>query len=50
MKLRHVDIYNMWLRQEAQKASFGIEYLPMAKMPANGFTKALPKQKFKRFR
>jgi hypothetical protein len=47
--LRHVDIYNCWLRQEAKKGIFEVKYLPTNEMPADGLTKALDKGKFKRF-
>jgi hypothetical protein len=49
-KLRHVDIRNMWLRQEYQRGSFDVEYLATAEMPADGLTKNLTKQQFKRFK
>ena len=49
-KLRHVDIQNMWLRQEFRKGKFFIEYLPTGRMPADGLTKALSRQKFEHFR
>lgn len=43
-KLRHVDIHNMWVKQEHMKGSFKITYLDTILMPADGFTKALPRQ------
>jgi hypothetical protein len=49
-KLRHVDIHNMWLRQEHQKGSFQVLYLETNKMPADGLTKNLPRYKFEHFR
>ncbi|KAL2122403.1 hypothetical protein VTJ04DRAFT_2858 [Mycothermus thermophilus] len=49
-KLRHVDIHNLWLRQEHAKGSFEVVYLPTAHMPADGLTKNLPRYKFERFR
>ena len=49
-KLRHVDIHNMWVRQEHAKGSFEIAYLPTGEMPADGLTKQLPRQKFEHFR
>ncbi len=49
-KLRHVDIHNLWARQEYAKGSFLLEYLPTAEMPADGLIKALPRQKFEHFR
>ena len=45
-KLRHVNIQNMWLRQEHSKGVFQITYIPTNDMPANGFTKNLSRQKF----
>jgi hypothetical protein len=47
--LRHVDIHNYWIRQEAKKGQFEVKYLPTNKMPTDGLTKALDKGKFKRF-
>jgi hypothetical protein len=47
--LRHVDIYNYWLRQEAKKGIFEVKYLPINEIPADGLTKALNKGKFERF-
>ena len=49
-KLRHVDIQNMWLRQEHAKGSFTVEYLETSEMPADGLTKALTHQQFERFK
>ncbi|RYP29703.1 hypothetical protein DL768_011208 [Monosporascus sp. mg162] len=49
-RLRHVDVQNMWLRQEQSRGSFNVTYLPTAKMPADGLTKALPRQQFEHFR
>jgi len=49
-KLRHVDIQNMWLRQEYGKGSFLVEYLETNSMPADGLTKNLTRQKFEHFR
>ena len=47
--LRHVDIYNCWLRQEAKKGSLEVKYLPTTEIPADGLIKALDKGKFDRF-
>src|SRR5947207_9561531 len=47
--LRHIDIHNCWVRQEAKKGSFEVKYLPTNKMPADGLTKALDRGKFGRF-
>ena len=49
-RLRHVDVHHLWLRQEVEKKSFTVTYLPTAQMPADGLTKALPRQKFEQFR
>ncbi len=49
-KLRHVDIQNMWLRQEHSKGEFEVTYLPTSDMPADGLTKNLPRYKFEHFR
>ena len=38
-KLRHVDIQNMWLKQEYARGSFDVTYLPTNEMPADGLTK-----------
>jgi transposase InsO family protein len=49
-RLRHVDIQNMWLRQEHAKGSFQVEYLETSIMPADGLTKSLTHQQFERFK
>jgi hypothetical protein len=49
-RLRHVDIHNMWLRQEFAKGEFKVTYLATAEMPADGLTKALSRQRFEHFR
>jgi hypothetical protein len=48
-KLRHVDIHQHWLRQEVRAGSTAIQWLATADMPADGLTKALPKQKHAAF-
>ena len=48
-KLRHIDIHHHWLRQEVQDSRIGIKWCPTASMKADGFTKVLTGQKFKRF-
>ena len=40
-KLRHVDIQNIWLKQEFQGGRFKLLYLPTHLMPADGLTKSL---------
>jgi hypothetical protein len=49
-RLRHVDIQNMWLRQEHSKGVFQVTYLQTSSMPADGLTKNLPRYKFENFR
>lgn len=49
-RLRHIDIQNMWLRQEYAAGKFIVTYLPTAQMPADGLTKCLSRQKFENFR
>jgi hypothetical protein len=48
-KLRHVDIHQMWLRQEVEAGRITVEWKPTAEMPADGFTKLLPRQKHENF-
>lgn len=48
-KLRHVDIHQFWLRQEAQQGKFVIQWVPTAQMVADGLTKPLNKQAHKAF-
>lgn len=49
-RLRHIDIQNMWLRQEHAKGSFTVEYLQTSSMPADGLTKPLTQQQFEKFK
>jgi len=49
-RLRHVDIQNMWLRQEYAKGSIQIRYLETSGMPADGLTKKLTQQQFDHFK
>jgi hypothetical protein len=48
-KLRHVDIHNHWLRQEAQARRIKVSYTPTDDMIADGLTKTLSSQKHQRF-
>lgn len=48
-KLRHVDIHNHWLRQEAANRKIKVEYTPSDQMIADGLTKALTKEAHQRF-
>jgi hypothetical protein len=48
-KLKHVDIHRHWLRQEIQTGRISVSWCPTAEMPADGFTKMLPRQKHEEF-
>jgi hypothetical protein len=48
-KLRHIDVAQCWLREMVQNGHLHVEYLPTAKMVADGLTKLLPPQKHKEF-
>jgi hypothetical protein len=48
-KLRHVDIHDHWLRQEAENGTIAVNYVPSGEMVADGLTKALSSQTFKAF-
>jgi hypothetical protein len=48
-KLRHVDIHNHWLRQEAERQSIKVVYVESNQMLADGLTKALPASQWARF-
>ena len=48
-KLKHIDIHQHWLRQEAEKGTVKLEWISTNNMPADGFTKALGPQKHTAF-
>src|SRR4029077_10092348 len=48
-KLRHVDIHNHWVRQEAREGRIAVDYTPTRQMIANGLTKSLPPSEFENF-
>lgn len=48
-KLRHIDIANHWLNQEVDKGTLKLTWIPTARMPADGLTKALPRQQHETF-
>jgi hypothetical protein len=48
-KLRHVDIHNHWLRQEATRRRIRVVYTPTNDMMADGLTKVLPYDAHQRF-
>ena len=47
--LRHIDIHNHWLRQEAKTRRLVVNYVPSNKQLADGLTKALQQQAFNNF-
>jgi hypothetical protein len=48
-KLRHVNIYNYWLRQKVQNKKISVNYRPFAQIMANGLIKALSSTKWQTF-
>lgn len=48
-KLRHVDIHNHWLRQEARRSRIKVDYKPTTDMVADGLTKPLSGPAFQQF-
>src|SRR6185312_2816204 len=48
-KLRHVNIHDHWIRQETEKGTISVNYVPTREMVADGLTKALSSQPFKVF-
>ena len=48
-RLRHINIHDMWLRQEVQEGRLHVNWIPTDEMPADGLTKALPRQKHEAF-
>lgn len=48
-RLRHVDIHNHWLRQEVEKGTIRVEYVPSGDMIADGLTKVLTNTSFAAF-
>ena len=49
-KLRYVDIYNHWLREVVEKGAITVDYTLTEDMLADGLTKALIIDKFRKFR
>jgi hypothetical protein len=47
--LKHVDIHGHWLRQEVRSGAIKIKWITTAEMIADGFTKALSRQKHQEF-
>lgn len=48
-KVKHVDIHQLWVRQEVEASRLDVVWVPTDRMPADGLTKILPKQKFSAF-
>ena len=48
-KVKHVDIHQLWIRQEVTAGRLDVVWVPTDKMLADGLTKTLPRQKFKEF-
>ena len=49
-KLRYVDIHNHWLREVVEKGAIKVDYTLTEDMLADGLTKALTIDKFRKFR
>jgi hypothetical protein len=47
--LRHMDIYNHWLWQEAQAKQIRVNYMPSGEMLADGLMKPLINTSFDQF-
>ncbi|KJK84936.1 hypothetical protein H633G_11239 [Metarhizium anisopliae BRIP 53284] len=48
-QLRHVDIYQHWLRQQVQSSRIKVRWVESKEMVADGMTKALPKVRHTEF-
>ena len=48
-KLRHIDIHQLWLRQEVSAGRFKVKWVPSAEMTADGLTKRLTKDQQEAF-
>lgn len=48
-KLKHVDIYQHWLRERVQKKEFKVSWIPTTEMSADGMTKSLGRQNHIKF-
>ena len=49
IKLKHVNIYSYWLRQEVQANIIKLKYIETSLLVTDKFIKELPKQKHKKF-
>lgn len=48
-KLRHVDIHQLWIRQEVQAKRLIVKWIKTDAMPADGLTKRLSSEKYTAF-
>ena len=48
-KLKHIDIHQHWLRQEAQNATIKVQWIPTDQQLADGLTKPLSAEKHAAF-
>jgi hypothetical protein len=48
-KVKHVDIHQLWIRQEVTASRINVKWIPTDHMLADGLTKILLKQKFRDF-
>jgi hypothetical protein len=48
-KLKHVDIHQMWLREQVQDGNILVEWIKTADQPADGLTKPLPPERHLNF-
>jgi hypothetical protein len=48
-KLKHVDIHQLWVRQEVEAGRLKVQWVLTDRMPADGMTKMLPRQKHTEF-
>lgn len=49
-RTKHIDIQQHFVREQVQKGTIKLEYVPTEEMVADGLTKPLGKDKFDRFR
>ncbi|RKF57730.1 hypothetical protein GcM3_186055, partial [Golovinomyces cichoracearum] len=49
-KLRHVDIHQLWIRQETENGHMIVKWIPTSQQKADGLTKLLPRQLFEVFK
>ena len=49
MKVKHVDIHQLWIWQEVAAGRLDVIWVPTNEMLADRLTKILPRQKFQEF-